>query len=405
MDQQSLKWSYKKESEYVEGDFDDSKASIIVKVASNSPAEIIGLKEGDYVISINNEPMMSQVDLDISSELEKTQYSFYSKDSHSYINIEIDSLPLGIHAEPSTKNILINQKNGDFAGWDVFRVLWKRRDWDALLQASKTRYLDNTAARIIRKVFKNYFENAGMLYRGVAEYELGNEEYGIDLISRFVNKHLYSYETYEHAIAFFYIAKWSELIGEKDDMEHWLSEADRSNGGAFERITQEVYLKGLEPCPSRYQWKGEKFPGDELLVKLDSTGTVSINSYLSDMNKDELLPVCVMPAYRGNGPYNEALGCYASIYKYISGRLLPLEVIVDTTEKVKGEEWRYSNEDYIKENNIGIELLFDEDSVISETLELEFSPAFFILNNEGTIVYQGSLRHGFDYWEALGTSQ
>lgn len=402
MNRQSLKWSYKKETEHVEGDFDDSNASIIVKVAANSPAEIMGLKKNDYVISINDKPIMSQSELDVASELKKTKYKFYSKDAHSYINIEIDTVPIGIHAEPTTKNILINEKKGSDTGWDVFRVLWKRREWDVLLQASKACYLDNTAARIIRKVFKNYFENAGMLYRGVAEFELGDEEYGIELISRFVNKHLYSYEMFEHAIAFFYIAKWSELIDEKEDMEHWLREADRSNGGTFERITQEVYLKGLEPYPGRYHWKGEQFSINEQLVKLESRESVTINSYLSSMNKDELLPICVMPSYRGNGPYNEALGCYASIYQYISDRLLPLVVILDTTEIEKGDEWRISNEDYIKENNIGIELLFDEDSVISETLELDFSPAFFVLNNEGEIVYEGSLKHGFDYWEIVG---
>lgn len=403
MNKQSLKWSHRIESERVEGDFDDSNASIIVKVARNSPAESIGLNSGDYVITINNEAMMSQADLDIIEDIEKTKYKFYSKESHNYIDIEIDPLPLGIVAEPSTKNILLNQKNGDFTNWGVFRLLWKRREWDALYQASKTIYLDNTAARIIRKVFKNYFENAGMLYRGVAEYELGNEEYGIELISRFIDKHLYSYESYEHAIAFFYAAKWCELIGDEDDIEHWLSEADRSNNGTFERITQEVYLKGLEPYPSRYHLHGEQFPANDLLVKLDSSDTVTIHNYLFDMNKGELLPICVMPSYRGNGPYNDALGCYASIYQYISNRLLPLKVILDTTELAKGEEWRCSNEEYIKENNIGIELLFDEDSVISKVLKLEFSPVFFILNQDGRIVYEGTLRHGFDYWEILGS--
>ncbi|WP_444936068.1 hypothetical protein ACJJIW_18955 [Microbulbifer sp. JMSA004] len=57
-----------------------------------------------------------------------------------------------------------------------------------------------------------------MLYKGASLFETNREEEGIHLISDFIDNQLSSYETFEHAIAYFYASKWCELRGDKEGM-------------------------------------------------------------------------------------------------------------------------------------------------------------------------------------------
>lgn len=403
MGEAEYSWKYEKETHKVSGDFDDLYASVITSVAKASPAEKLGLMEGDFIVSFDGTPLLWQGEIDLTASTSTTKYQFYSHKDHSLMNIEIDPIPLGIITEPSSKYILKELKNDVFPGWEGFRLLWKRREWEKLLEASEVIYSDTTLNRLIRKIFKKYGGNGGMLYKGAALFEMNREEEGIKFISRFINNHLSSYETYEHAIAYFYAAKWAEIVGDNDGIEHWLAESDRSNAGEFERISQEVYLKGYEPFPERYKWKNKKFPSSYSLERLDKTGIATLSEALSELGNDQFLPVCVMPFYRGNGPYNDAMGCYGSMYSYISTKISPMHIILDTLEKVKGEEWRYENEESLSENSVPFELLHDPARLVSEDLELEYSPVFYFLNKEGIVVYEGPLRRAFDYWSVLGS--
>ncbi|WP_445364526.1 PDZ domain-containing protein [Microbulbifer sp. ANSA003] len=395
------KWEYKKETQKVTGDIDNSNASIIVNVAKNSPADSIGLKKGDFILSFNGEPLIAQDEIDLTYGRGTVNYRFYSRGDHTILNVKASPVPLGVITEPSSNYILKELKTGSFPGWEGFRLLWKRRDWERLLEASEATYSDTSISRIIRKAFKNFGKNAGMLYKGASLFETNREKEGIHLISDFIDNQLSSYETFEHAIAYFYASKWCELRGDKEGIEHWLLASDRSNAGEFERISQETYLKGFDPAPKRYKWINKEFPSSYIFENIGSGGTTSLTESLARLDASQLLPVCVMPFYRGNGPYNDALGCYGSMFEYISDKIAPMHVIMDSPKKEEGEEWRYENEEKLINNGVPFELLYDPESSISKSLDLEYSPVFYLLNQEGFIVYEGALRKAYDYWDTL----
>lgn len=81
--------------------------------------------------------------------------------------------------------------------------------------------------------------------------------------------------------------------------------------------------------------------------------------------------------------------------------MLPLHIILDTVVTKPGNEWRLHNENLCRENRIPFELLHDPESSVSESLALEFSPVFYILDKNGKIVYDGNLKTAFEYWSVF----
>ena len=53
---------------------------------------------------------------------------------------------------------------------------------------------------------------------------MDRQEEGIDLILEFMNTVISTCDTHEHAIAYFYLAKWYELVGTVEEHENLLKE-------------------------------------------------------------------------------------------------------------------------------------------------------------------------------------
>jgi len=109
-----------------------------------------------------------------------------------------------------------------------------------------------------------------------------------------------------------------------------------------------------------------------------------------------------MPAYRGNGPYNESMLCYRAVYKYFSHRLRPMHVLTDVLEKREDREWWYENEEAALKENIPVIVLHDEDRSVADSLQADFTPVIYVLNSTAEIVYEGGLKQPFDYWNCFG---
>lgn len=382
---------------------DDVNAAIISLVAEGSPAQKLGLKAHDRLISIDGQPFTEQEDLDLTFRDSTVTYEFYIRASSTILSIEIDPVPIGIVAAPSSHNLLESLRTDNFPGWEAFHILWKRRDWNILLEASEKAYSNNGISKIIRKAFKNFGKNPGMLYVGIALYEMDREEEGINIIIDFMNSIMNTCDTHEQALAYFYLSHWYGLIGHEEASIEYLKEADRDNANYFERISHEVYLKEIPPYVERYKWKGATFPiMYDLSVLQDEHEDISLEHALRRLNDNQLLPVCVMPSYRDNGPYNTAMSCYLSMYHYIADHVAPMHIILDELVTKPGNEWRLTGENSCKKHGVPFHLLHDPYRSVSRALALEFSPVFYFLDKSGTIVYDGNLKTGADYWPIFG---
>jgi hypothetical protein len=399
-------WLFDVSEERLFTDFGESNARVIVDVANNSPASLLGLEVNDYLVTVDN---LNASTIDVMELLvdckENMRYQFYSRSKHSYINVVASTIPLGIVTEPSSKGILERCSSEGFYDWSDFEILWKRRNWDVLLEVSELVSSNSIFSRFIRIFSKRFGISAEILFGGAAMYERGETDKAMEQIGLFIDEDLNNHETSIQAIAYYYAAKWAELNEDSKGSQYWLAESNRSNGGHFERIAQEVHLKGYESPSVRYSWSDKIFPELYNLQRLGESETVSLQETLTSMSPDELLPVCVMPAYRGNGPYNDAMRCYRAIYNYVSNRIRPIQVILDVTEKQADQSWWYENEEQAINSGIAINLLYDSERTVADRLELEFSPVFYLLTNRGEVRYEGPLREATDYWNALAGSQ
>lgn len=403
-----VKWSeikddiekYKK-TEALTSSFDETYSQEILKVAHNSPAEALGLKKGDYIVEINGEHA-SEFDLyEYYARATEIAYKFYSSEDNQYISISLDSVPLGVIIEPSTKGIVNRYTQGNFYSWSDFEILWRRRNWDALYTASVACSNDGLLERFVRLFKKNYNKSAEILYKGAALFELDQPEEGIELIGEFINEHMHQHELTSRAIAYYYAAKWAELVEDKEEYEYWLEQANECNGGKFDRITQEVAIKNGDEPSVRYQWLNKTFPVLYKLNDINTNRVISLEETLENMKDDELLPICAMPSYRGNGPYDYAMSVYRNIYNFISHKIKPMHVLTNVLEKRADREWWYYNEEQAIATGVPLNILYDENSEVFDVLDNDSTPVFYFVNNKGVILYEGKLGKDYHYWESL----
>ncbi len=396
-------WPISQSVEKLTEEFDGRYAALIVKVADCSPASHIGLSAGDYLVSVNQQPVIKINLLEFLTEGSGgVDYRFYSHSQRSYINVTTNRCPLGFTHEPSSVGIVERYKQDGFSGWEDFELLWKRRNWEYLLQISSDSWALRALSTILGKFSSEFGKSAEVLFKGAALYELGHEEDGMREISWFINNELDNHESYMHAIAYFYAAKWCELLEDIDGCKEWLSAANRSNSGRLDRISQEVYLKKFELPSEDTHWEGQQFPAMFSLETIDKTARHKLADILASMSNEERLPVCVMPGYRGNGPYNESMLCYRAMYRYFSHRLRPIHVLTDELNKRPDRQWWYENEEAAIDQNIPVIILHDEKRAVADSLENDFTPIFYLLDNTGKIVSEGNFSEPFDYWTTLG---
>ncbi len=400
----SQDWLISSSKKKLAGSFDDTYASCLQQVACNSPAAQMNLCPGDYLVSIDGVPAYNVDILEWLLEGEgHIEYQFFSTAKNLYINLTTNRIPLGFVAEPSSNALIARGRSQGVSEWYDFELLWKRRSWSQLLELCEIfDEGDSIVTRILQKFLPDFGRSAEVLFRGAALYELGEEQAGIEQVLWFIDNESQNHESYMHAIAYFYAAKWSELIGDADACKQWLSQANRSNRGRLDRIAHEVYLKKYELPSVSTHWSGQYFPARYELDALDGSARVSLEETLDSMRPDEYLPVCVMPSYRGNGPYNEALLCYRASFSYMAHRLRPMQVITDVRQKREDREWWYENEEAALESNIPLILLFDKNRAVADKIDTDFTPIFYLLNNKGLVEYEGQLKEPCDYWEVLG---
>jgi len=241
-------WLLKKTIDKLVGEFNNRDAHLIVDVAVGSPAAYIGLSTGDYLVSINGQQAIGDTLEFLVADNSHVEYQFYSKAQHALINVTTSRLPLGFLHEPSSSGVVERYRREGFSGWDEFRLLWERRNWDHLLEISQLEPKYGVVVKLLSMFSKDFGKSAEILFRGAALYELGEEQAGIEDISWFIDNELSNHESYAHAIAYFYASRWSALTDNVEDSKKWLSAANHSNRGHLARITQEVYLKGMNCC-------------------------------------------------------------------------------------------------------------------------------------------------------------
>ncbi|MCO7223028.1 hypothetical protein [Pleionea sp. CnH1-48] len=371
----------------------------VTKVYSGSPAEAFGLQPGDFLGTVNG---VAAIDVDLSSIYDaKTNNHYFvhrASESRSFY-IEGCHLPLGIEAENTTKNIVKSFEEGEFDDSELYQ-LWERKDWKSLLKASvHASNQENWFSRIFAKLLKLEVPGIAILTHGIALYELGEKSKGLELIENYRDEHIDGWTTNWHALTFYYLGL-----------------AERENGNMEEAhkllYTSEYYCRcdvlhamlltfGIEES-DKEPWTGEFFPIDFHLDNFEGTKEYQLSKIIDGLEPNKLLYLCVMPSYRGNGPYNDRVATYEKLIDNFSDLTSPLYVISDkkeASETMPG--WYIENEKKLLAEGKPLIQLYDEDRQVADVLDQSTSPNIYILNKQGKIIDSGLGFYYQNIWTLL----
>ncbi|GEM_PF-4491518 len=99
-------------------------------------------------------------------------------------------------------------------------------------------------------------------------------------------------------------------------------------------------LHGRLQGPPGRAYQGKALPVDHGLPVLGASGQeVSFSRTLKRMGAGQLLTVCTLGSYRGNGPYNDFMDRCHWFTETLGERLHELHVITSNAEKEKHADW------------------------------------------------------------------
>ncbi|MBU2706884.1 hypothetical protein KCM76_12895 [Zooshikella marina] len=385
---------------------DSTQALEIKRIASNSPACQLNLQPGDLIWQVNHQPA-SEVDLlEESYQSSHIHYWLYSRQSNATMEISAPSTPLGFHCEKTSTAIVNHWQQGLFDWQDLF-ILWNRREWDNLLLCCDYYYRPLVIRSFLRWLKMEQRFNATHLFRGAALFEKEQLAKGVRLIDQYVKHCINIYSSAFMSVASLYLAFWSKQCGHWQDWLKWLQCADFFSQGKITRIMQTVTMEArIEPI-AVVRWLNRPFPvsfnlpvnanlPNQALPKLN----LELHALLQQMEHHQLLPVCLLASKRPNPTYNTLMKCYRTLYKHWGKALHPL-IVITTYNDLQPPNQNQTYEQLCFKENIPIIFLADKHNHVASHLQLSHTPAFFLINHEGTVCFEGTQISPYDFWQTL----
>ena len=377
-----------------------SKAVRVEKIAPGSPAAHLGLKPGDLLLNINGKAALNVELADVLLGSKTADYTFYLPQSRETLNVQTQALPLGIRTAPHSDGIVEKyQKQGPY-GSEGWFTLWERGDYDHLRLAAQACLKTSLVGKLFGK--KTKFAPAEMLI-GICDIEDGKLEQGFEALDEFATQ-MYDWTTDFHGLLYYYRGlnllrshnepRAKELI---NDALNTSLESDK-----LLRLARKLELQVID----NDSLMGRNLAVDYPLSYLrGGKGQTTIPELLQTMSDDQVLPLCLMPYYRGNGPYNAALKAYVNIYPHIQTHIHPLVVMTDNKERRKDRAHYFENEDICFKRKLPLQILYESSASFGEVLSLRAAPTFHALKKSGTVVWSGSLDDDYAYWEMINQAQ
>ncbi len=134
-----------------------------------------------------------------------------------------------------------------------------------------------------------------------------------------------------------------------------------------------------------------------------SGGRVSLENSVSKLSPGEYILVCLMSGYRTNGPYVEGFGRAHTPLARLSPIFREVHIVTawDKSRSRDLNHWPVMEPGLVKAG-VNVSVLFDEEDVVSDTIEILGAPTNLIIDHTGTVVSDGWLAGDEVLWAALG---
>jgi len=376
-------------------------ALTIEDVARNSPAWAIGVRVGDLLLDVNNGPA-TRLDFDrLASVEEDYEYRFYLFERGELVRATCTGIPLGAEYRKTDEAIIDSADNPNFDQTELVS-LWESQNWDGLLKAATT-VVERAGKGLTSKLAKlargKYQPTPAELLRAAAQFELGRANKAMPVFEAFIAEE-YKWTLDYRGIGEFYRAKDLIFDGYEDEGIELMEQAF----GHFDcdRFADELEkLTGDRPRKED-EWAGAEFPVSYVYPELEvrRRRDVDLEKTLERMEPHQLLIICNLATYRGNGPYNEFMYRYWRIAKFMRHAIYGLHVLTAVPERPPNREYFFTAEDFLREQSLPFRVAYEEDDEVTETLAPRVAPFFLLVNSSGTIVRSGGLSEA-ELWTSI----
>lgn len=378
-----------------------SKTLQIDRVAPDSPAANLNLKPGDKLLSVNGKAALLE---DIPALLAKSnsvQYRFFLPRESAFLEVATTGLPLGIKTSVSSDGIVEQSTSkGEFEKEGLF-TLWERGDYDHLRRAcavsNKRLNKRNFVGKLTGKT--KTFPITKMMI-AICDIETGKTEAGYKALGEYASNESFGETSEIQAILSYYFglqAKSEKRIGDYQNMMRDAFEGYPDS----ELIRNEAVKAGVDISVKDGRIGRAINTSSSWNILEGGHGSRTLQDMLGAMTPGQILPLCLMTAYRGNGPYNDALLPYIALQPHVSAQMHPLVVLTFIAEKRADRPHWNSHEDLAKKANCPFMVLHGSHDSIIENYSPRAAPEFVAVNKSGNVIWGGSLATDYEYWKML----
>lgn len=374
----------------------DSKALRISKVAPQSPAAELGLQPGDLFISINGKAALNADVVDLLLRSKKAVYVFHLTKTKKRLTVKTQALPLGFKTDPTSNAIVDKYKKGKrVQGFDGIMSLWERGDYAHLKLVGK--YLSGRGAlgKLKALVSKHPLTS---LIDAICEIEDGEAAQGYAALDDFEQNHMKFFTSDIGSLVEYYQAKKVEKTDDKTFRSRMQSVmASNQDSDRMVALAEQYEIGYVE----KGQRIGTAYDFDwEMKSLVGPSKAVMAASFIKELKPGQVLPICLMVSYRGNGPYSDAMKVYHAMYPHVKDSLLPMFVMTSDDQKRPDRPHWYDAEDALVKADIPITVAHDPNAYFADSF-LTGAPEFIGLDHSGKVVWDAYLGDAYDYWVML----
>ncbi len=369
-------------------------------VAEGSPAQSLGIQAGDFLLAVNSTPALNADVEELLLKGRRVDYGFYQPRAGQSLSIQTKALPLGIRTAPTSDGIVRKYRAEKLYGADDWFVLWERGDFEHLRQAAIAAQATSFVGKLLGK--GKPFPPAELMI-AVSDIEAGRLEEGFSGLAQF-EPQMHKWTTDFHALVYYYRALAARRAGDMSKARELIAFAIRANGGSrrIKALAEEMGVRSFDD--SQLLGRCPKLDGTIEYI-FGRKGQTRLTDILNEMPEGQILPLCLMASYRGNGPYDRALGAYIYTWPHLSEILHPMVVLTDVKDRRKSRPHWLENEDLARKKKIPLLGCYDPESAFSEAFNLRAAPVFHALNKSGTVIWSGDLMNDFGYWQMIANRE
>jgi hypothetical protein len=367
-----------------------AQCQIVTRIAGHGVAARAGVARKDFLAAVDGQPAARVGSRLYLASAPQRSYTFYSRPRHERIELVVTGVDIGVRVEPTTPAVRASYKPEELDP-SALEILWAGRDFEAL-----ERLTAGTMAGGRQR------DTPALLFHGAALYETGRREPGLAEVREYLAQHARKWTLNFSGIARYYLALEARRRGNGAEAASALQSAWECSPSdrMAELIEKETGARPLRP-PSR--WLQRRFPKYAYTsFEVDEPRVVSLAQALEAMHNDRLLAVCLLASYRSNGPYADFLMRWRNYATYLRDFFSGLHVLTSRRERHPGREYHYQREAEVRTLELPFHLLHEHDEAVTRAVVPPGSPAIFLLDRTGTVVYDGPL-DSVDVWDALAS--